>query len=645
MFCEERKPFERIDCLLDKTAGDILTHIIELLTSTQPNDFIHLYYTGHGLVDRAHNEFALAAADSTRDKARHWTDVPFRELMYHIKREKKRRLVLLLDCCFAGMAGEDAGAGDVLEPITANAFRTTLKEELSDVKVKMDVSERSLEAEGSGVFVLTATSKLQSAYSPTEGLSYFTSSVIEEMERTLDQRGRLTVQRLYDGLKKAMANTDQSPMLFRLSGIEDRDGTDEIRGHYADDLLVFASPLPYEGSVASFPPVWRKLTRAQAEHLRQLVPVYLLDNQFNLLDWNSAFENVVARQLTLVRQSHAKSFLERLANWPEVQERSLRYFPQPTTEEQARSDETGEIPSVFPRADVERFEFHSDRFGLIVFDKLALPIQDDDGRCRTWAITLNVSFVQKSRPFWHFARGNSVKELHWSQYATVYDGIIGEYPKYNDLIRRLVEAVGECSYCLDLGAATGNATMALLETQATREVTSVDANEDMLCALSRKVKSNKLESRCTIVKADAVTFLNRLAGLLENGVPNARAFEACVMLNVLFVIDQPLECLRAVHRCLERGGVLSLSTPRKGTDVHRLFNNIRNFLVETGRFDQARADWELAYERNKAMASEAERDTVDDIKRYLQDAGFTIEDLEDGVYDDCVVLIRARKQV
>jgi SAM-dependent methyltransferase len=462
--------------------------------------------------------------------------------------------------------------------------------------------------------------------------SQFTEHLVSHLSEARSLKQNVTVHGLYRKLHAALQGSRQTPMLFSKGGQSD------------PDLVIAPRPLPYEDQQEeSKAEGWIPLSDAESSRLKQLVPVYLLDSKFHLKDWNPAFESVIARQLRLTRGQHASEFLQSLENWSQVQKISLRDFKEPDIDEQWESDRTKRIPNTYPPVHVERFDFRSQKFGLIVFDKLATQIRDLDGASKTWCVTLNVTFAQKAEEFWHHLKEMTVNESQWSKYAMCYDEIIGAYPEYQNLVKKVVAHVRPALRCLDIGAGTGNSTKAILDQNPKCHVTAIENNEAMLRRFAEKFQRSKnYRDRIRMLRGDALSQLLRLERE-EAGKPVGELFDACVMLNVLFVLDDPVEVLKSVRKLLKFGAVLSISNPRKGTDVSKLFKGIQQHLDATGQLEKKKQLWEAAYLRNKEMMPAANRDSLTDLRRYIESAGFVVEgkDIEDSCYHDCVVVIKA----
>jgi SAM-dependent methyltransferase len=163
----------------------------------------------------------------------------------------------------------------------------------------------------------------------------------------------------------------------------------------------------------------------------------------------------------------------------------------------------------------------------------------------------------------------------------------------------------------------------------------VDINETMLRRLREKFEDRGVDygPRLTIYK-------DNIARL--DGFPPS-SFDAAIMTNVLYAIDDRDECLRNVNRILKDGGVLSLSTSHRETDVDRLFDAMQEALKQEGRLDEHQEQVEIARDRHKQLEAMIHSDTIDDTVRRLKEAGFAIEGRPQTTYVGAVVVIKARK--
>ncbi len=196
--------------------------------------------------------------------------------------------------------------------------------------------------------------------------------------------------------------------------------------------------------------------------------------------------------------------------------------------------------------------------------------------------------------------------------------------------------VGTAKNCLDLGAGTGNGTLKLLSADAERKVWAVETNEAMLQQLRNKLAESvddSISQRVEIVKQD-ISHLNEFID---------GAFDAAIMINVFYVLDDPARCTEEIARVLKPGGVFVLSTAHKETDVEYVFKAIKNDLKNKGIFDEHQKALASVRDRNTAMLEHIHRDRKEDIRRYLEEAGFFIEEWRDEEYAKAVVLVKAVK--
>lgn len=364
---------------------------------------------------------------------------------------------------------------------------------------------------------------------------------------------------------------------------------------------------------------WYQVSQDILDHIS---PAYILDREFHFLDWNTSFECFIAQPLGLRRLEHVGTFLEKLQNCEEVEKRSFGKFT------------ANSIPSV----DIEVLEFGSKDYGLIVFHKIATQIIGQNGRLKSWCVNLNVTSVQKSAKFWKKMNDNLQRELNWSKYAVRYDSIIADFPGHQKLVELVVSKIGEPERCLDLGAGTGSVTFSLLRKYPKTDVLAIEKNGTMVDCMRRKIDlipESDVRRRITLCKADITSRLRQ---------EKDQSFDACVMLNVLFALDDPTEVMTEIFRVLRPNGVLALSTSHTNTDINKLFAEIEKSLKHRRLWnDHVAKAWQDAFDRNAEMNTLITRDSIEDIKKYVKNAGFKILEFEGGHYVGCVVVLKAAK--
>ena len=118
------------------------------------------------------------------------------------------------------------------------------------------------------------------------------------------------------------------------------------------------------------------------------------------------------------------------------------------------------------------------------------------------------------------------------------------FTDYHDLVDLVIAQVRDAQLCADLGAGTGNGTLKLLQTEPARQVWAIESNDMMLQYLRQKVGSHI--ERLTTIKDDIV----RLGALRYRN----DYFDAAIMINVLYAVQDPLECLHQACRILKPRG-------------------------------------------------------------------------------------------
>ena len=113
-------------------------------------------------------------------------------------------------------------------------------------------------------------------------------------------------------------------------------------------------------------------------------PSYTLDNNYYFLDWNPAFDALVAKPLGLARADHCVDFIKRLENCDNVVERSKNVF----------------APGKDPLVDTEELRFQSPTYGLIKFHKIAALMNDEKGNPLSWSVNLNIASAEREAELW-----------------------------------------------------------------------------------------------------------------------------------------------------------------------------------------------------------------------------------------------------
>lgn len=369
------------------------------------------------------------------------------------------------------------------------------------------------------------------------------------------------------------------------------------------------SPQP-DSSIQQVPDLRRPL-------LEVIGPTYLLDKNFYFIDWNPTFDLLLANPLGLSRGDHGIDLIKSLDNCNSVIERSKTVFG------------SGKDPLV----DTECLCFKSPNYGLIEFQKIASRINCADTGQPAWSVNLNILRAERNDQLWKDIEQNLRDAVNWSRYASSYDKLLEPFDDYQQLIDTIVDKVGESAVCIDLGAGTGNGTLRLLSRHPNRKVWAVESNEEMIRLL--KKKTDAYIERLTLLKDDIIR-LGRLRHQKNH-------FDAAIMINVLYAVKDPQQCLRRVYDILKPGGVLCLSTPNCKTDVNRLLGQMRDVLTKKNAFTQLAAEFANATLVHRQLETLIHRDSPNDVKRYVEEAGFQISDWQEGEYVESVIVVKAMK--
>jgi ubiquinone/menaquinone biosynthesis C-methylase UbiE len=365
---------------------------------------------------------------------------------------------------------------------------------------------------------------------------------------------------------------------------------------------------------------YRKLRPTLHQASFYTVPTYYLDVNLYVLDFNVAFELVFREVAGLLRGKHVDEFIRKLRNKDDVTRHGAEFT--------LRHKDTGRFPFV----DMEPIVYDSVRFGRVTFTKVASQLHDTDGRLQGWAVALMVKELADWAGFEDALGKRLYLDKLWSVYAGPYDRILTTFAPYQNLIADVVAVVPGSGQCVgDLGAGTGNVTAALLA--GGHRVYAVESNIGMLDRFAVKPRP---AGTVSVVKG-SVESLDCF---------NAGIFDAVVMVNVLYAVDEPLKCLREIHRLLRPGGVLGFSTTHSDTKLDALLAAITAHVRAAPKelAGQLYADLNVLTGVNREIEHTiARRHSRDDYRRWVEQAGFTITRQEGSTYHGAVMLVHAKK--
>ena len=365
------------------------------------------------------------------------------------------------------------------------------------------------------------------------------------------------------------------------------------------------------------------------------VPMYTLDKNYRILDWNYAFSLAFDRSMEGLRGQFVTEWVYHMANWEEI----LRHG------EAAFAD-----PDNLPRIDVEPLRFVSKRYNGISATKRAYQVPGDDGDCIGWLAIMELNFDDDavhnkfSADLLHIQR----MDLLWSEYSLVYDKVLTKTRLYEGLVGEMLEGpedrmpIEGGATVLDLGAGSGNLTRILGDPKKRRTVVAVENNQMMLNLLKWKCRDRLTEDTSApgviAIKQDILS----LYGLDDE------FFDYVVANNVFYTLGSPeaiRNCLNEVYRVLKPSGELRLSGPKKDTNIKRLFRKFEKDLRSRGEFAAVESDFKrVEYINTYLLSSLLYNLDTNDMKSLLEAAGFTNITYEtDKAYGGEAMIIFAKK--
>jgi SAM-dependent methyltransferase len=258
-------------------------------------------------------------------------------------------------------------------------------------------------------------------------------------------------------------------------------------------------------------------------------------------------------------------------------------------------------------------------------------------------VYLNVTGADRVADLWRDLQVRLTRDLNWSRYSISYDLLLRDFDDNAAQLDLMVGKLGGARRVLDLGAGTGTGTLRLLRAPDRKEVWAVESNHAMVQQLVAKIERSEAEAgqdyfgRLHVLKED-IRRLDDVRDLLTPG-----SYDAALLVNVLYALDDPVKCLRDVFALLRPGGRVVLSTSHRDTDVDKLFARIREVLERKGLFQQLRPNFEDARRRHDAMTADIHRSTKGEVRAFVEEAGFRIVDWRENEYVDAVVVVDAVK--
>lgn len=344
-----------------------------------------------------------------------------------------------------------------------------------------------------------------------------------------------------------------------------------------------------------------------------MTPAYLLDSEYRILDWNTAFGLAFDRTMEGKRGQSVLQWVYYLDNFEDVLDHAESFV------------ETKELPPI----DLEVLKYTNVRYGdKLTATKRAYRLPDDDLNVAGWLVTLETQFeAEETERRFRLETLSAIRlELTWTEYAVSYDRVLMQTQLYPRLLETItgsnpdvagISPVPEDASVMDLGAGTGNLTRLLAERGRKRQIYAIENNRTMLNILRGALK-DLLRPDDTVPGVVAVKQdVSSLAGFRD------ASMDYVFLNNVLYTLPDALSCLMEVRRVLKPRGEVRITGPKRSTQLRKLFHQIEKDLRNRGVLDELEEDLELVKRINHThLGSMLYRWKIDDVRELLTQAGF-----------------------
>lgn len=661
--------FTDIIPMIDLPHHKLKISINKVFREATRDDEILIYYSGHGQLDSRGFLF-LSTIDTDLDLL-HATSLPVSVLGDMLRETRCRRIIIILDCCYSAAKNSTLespfykSVKDLKSSLT-DGYAVSIIATSSTINSAHDCDKNKLgrltnciiegimsdkaDYNNDGLVTMDEVYTYVEKHMPdSQKPAWFNSGPVDSLIISRSPTGHISSQlkkQIKQKLENAFDNNNLGKFVYD-SAVQTLESTsDKSKNSHEPNLRLLISWSTnnltlqdfveqwYEFNDTGLPETnqtsqgtaltdrWEVVRTCRKPAIDLMSPTYLLDENFQFLDWNPMFDELIAKPLALMRGRHVEEFILKLENKREVIRRARTVF---------QLDK-------YPIVDTEVLKLNT-KYGLIHFQKIASQIADDEGGTLAWAINLNILKAEKDAEMWSDLKNRLEEEVNWSLYAKSYDQMLLNFDGYHQLIKSLVQLLGkEPKKVLDLASGTGNVTMEMLRHVPDRTIWALEANEDMLEYMRQKTHQlgSKQNQRVHILKGDLLVSLREI---------DDDSFDGAVMMNALYAMKDRARCLSEIYRVLKPDGVLVYSTSTNETDVERLFTAIRKNLDEKGQLDSMRAVIDSAYDRHIQMIGNIKKDSHEDVINYARHVGFSVPDavVEKGAYEGAVTIVKAIK--
>jgi SAM-dependent methyltransferase len=346
------------------------------------------------------------------------------------------------------------------------------------------------------------------------------------------------------------------PMLNLLTQSTDENDVEQA----LDCLKETASRGPLKNDEA-----YQLITQLRAKLFDPNVPSYLLNNLFELLDWNPAFELIFPTN-RFYRNMSVKEFVECLDNTAEVKRRGLEL-----------------VDSAVP-LDMEELRYTSPVYGKMRFTKIASRVVDPmtQETCG-WIVALNVNDAEHWQVYEDDLKRTNEEQSLIGLYALSAERVLGQFPGYRAQVDAHVDAMRRARRVLDLGSGPGFLAAKLLA--AGLAVTSIDINDAMIEITRRRCGAFPSFSA---VKANVERLHapNEFYDMTKIGI--SRLYDGACMLNLYQWLRDPVAVLQRLvqDELLSPGALVTISLLCGKAEIEELFRAL-NYLKQVEQARQA----------------------------------------------------------
>ncbi|MEK6943641.1 MAG: GNAT family N-acetyltransferase [Nanoarchaeota archaeon] len=203
----------------------------------------------------------------------------------------------------------------------------------------------------------------------------------------------------------------------------------------------------------------------------------------------------------------------------------------------------------------------------------------------------------------------NVQEDIFSKYAESYDNVVARTSFYKKLISNAVRSLEGCKRVVDFGCATGNLAIELAKRGV--NVLAIDNNQAMIERARKKIEKEGLGKYVEVINADITKIT------LEPG-----GYDGAVMLNVMYLLDNPYDLADKIYASLKKDGILVVSGPKPNQNLNLLQKTIYQEFQRAGILEKFSEDIKIVRDVNEILEK--------NIKHF-----FTTERLQEILVDFC----------